>query len=75
MTVKHENNYFIINYNLQWDMKNNNIGYYLVFILAVFIILIIGMNQDRKKKKKKKKSHKQDLLMINDGEELKEAVN
>jgi len=66
MSVEHENNYIILNYNLKWDINNNSFNYYYILIFVVFISLIIGVSMDKKMLRKKKK----DKLLDSSGQEL-----
>ena len=70
MTFKHENNYLILNYNLKWDMRRNDLSYYFIFIIFILICLVTSIYFEKIKKKNKKE--KSDLLLLKEGEELKE---
>ena len=70
MTFKHENNYLILNYNLKWDMRRNDLSYYFIFIIFILICLVTSIYFEKIKKKIKKE--KNDLLLLKEGEELKE---
>ena len=69
MSIEHENNYLILNYNLRWDTKSNNLSYYLVLIIFIIFTLMIGIHT---KKKKHKNNKRKDKLLENSGQELKD---
>ena len=69
MSIEHENNYLILNYNLRTDIRSSNISHYLVLMIFIIFTLIFGIHTKRKKHKKLKR---EDSLLENEGEELKD---